>query len=150
MTRPGLSAFLRDPFFLACLLLALPVWLWIYFTPLPSLAGRSFTPLQFLLLGLVFPLLEELAFRGLVQGHLLRIAGLSRRTCLVTRANAITSLLFAAAHLLHQPPWIAALILLPSLLFGEMRDRYASTRPSIALHVYYNLGLLLILIYKPA
>jgi membrane protease YdiL (CAAX protease family) len=140
---------IQDRFFVGALLLAPPVWLLIYFTPILPLPGREFTPAQLLVLGLIFPLLEELTFRGLVQGCLLRLPRLAMRQFGITGANGVTSLLFAAAHLFHQPPMIAALTLLPSLIFGELRDRYGSTRPSIFMHVYYNMGLLLVLMAKP-
>jgi membrane protease YdiL (CAAX protease family) len=140
----------RDWFFLAATAVALPVWLLVYFTPLLPLPGREFSLVQLMVLGLLFPLLEELAFRGLVQGYLLQLPRLATRVFGFTGANAVTSLLFAAAHLFHQSPLIAALILLPSLIFGELRDRFASTRPAMFMHVYYNLGLLLVLMYRPA
>jgi hypothetical protein len=47
-------------------------------------------------------------------------------------------------HLFHQPFNIAAWILIPSLAFGELRDRFGSTRPSIFMHVYYNSGFMLV------
>jgi membrane protease YdiL (CAAX protease family) len=141
---------LQDRFFIGALLLALPVWALVYFTSMLPLPGRALSLPQLLVLGLVFPLLEELAFRGLVQGYLLRLPALAARTFGFTGANGVTSLLFAAAHLFHQPPIVAALIVLPSLIFGELRDRFASTRPSMVMHVYYNMGLLLVMMNKPA
>lgn len=138
-----------DRFFLAAVLVAPPVWLLVYMTDLLPLTGRDLTLPQLLVLGVVFPVLEELAFRGLIQGHLLRLPRLASRQLLFTGANLITSLMFAAAHLFHQPPATAMLILLPSLVFGELRDRFDSTRPSIFMHVYYNLGLLLVFMIKP-
>jgi membrane protease YdiL (CAAX protease family) len=144
VTRLLFGCVFQDRFFIGALLLALPVWLLIYFTSILPLPGRDFTPQQLLLLGLIFPLLEELAFRGLVQGFLLRFPHLAMRHIGVTSANGVTSLLFAAAHLFHQPPVIAALTLFPSLIFGELRDRFGSTRPSMFMHVYYNMGLFLV------
>lgn len=84
------------------------------------------------------PVVEELLFRGLLQEHLSRrlpgaivVAGLSR-------SNLLTSLLFAAAHLLlHAPAWAAA-VLVPSLVYGYFRDRYGSVLPALLLHVTYN------------
>jgi uncharacterized protein len=139
----------KDRFFLLSLSLAPPVWLLIWFTDLLPLTAQDFTPSQLLVLGLVFPVLEELAFRGLIQGYLLRLPQLARRRFGFTGANGVTSLLFAAAHLFHQSWPVSLLILLPSLIFGELRDRSGSTRPAIVMHVYYNLGLLLVLIYRP-
>jgi membrane protease YdiL (CAAX protease family) len=126
MSLLSLPQLLRDRFFVTALLLALPVWWLIYFTQLLPFSGRSFTLAQLLVLGLVFPVFEELAFRGLIQKYLLRYSQLASRRVVVTGANGVTSLLFAAVHLFHQPLLVAALILIPSLIFGEMRDRYAS------------------------
>lgn len=142
------AVYLRDRFFILACLLALPVWLLIYFTPILSWTGNSFTWFQVVALVLLFPVLEELVFRGLIQGSLLRVPLLAKRPLLFSNANAITSLLFAALHLIHQPIAMAALIFIPSLVFGELRDRFGSTRPSIVMHVFYNLGLLLVLMSK--
>jgi uncharacterized protein len=138
----------RDRFFLTTVALAPPVWLILLLAPWLPLAGRSFTLAQLLVLALLFPVLEELAFRGLIQGYCLRVSQLRIRRLGITGANGLTSLLFAAAHLFHQPLWIAALILIPSLIFGELRDRFASTLPSMLLHCYYNLGFFLTLTFK--
>ena len=70
MSRPGFNAWIKDRFFLVACVSAPPVWLLIYFTSILPLPGRGFTPGQLLLLGLLLPLLEELAFRGLLQGWL--------------------------------------------------------------------------------
>lgn len=142
------AGYLRDRIFILSCLLALPVWLLIYFTPILSWSGSSFSWFQVVALVLLFPVLEELVFRGLIQGSLLRVPVLVNRSLLFTNANAITSLLFAALHLIHQPIPMAALIFIPSLIFGELRDRFGSTRPSIFMHVFYNLGLLLVLTSK--
>jgi membrane protease YdiL (CAAX protease family) len=150
LARLNNRQFLRDPFFIIAALLAPPVWLLIYFTPLLPLPARSVSPAQLLVLGLAFPVLEELAFRGLIQGQLLRLPRLAQRHLGFTGANLGTSLLFATAHLFHQSLPVSLLILMPSLVFGELRDRFGSTRPAILMHVYYNLGLLLVLVNKPA
>lgn len=140
---------MRDRFFIAALLLAPPVWLLVYIVPLPALSGYQLSLTQLFLQGLLFPVLEELAFRGLVQGYLLRLPLLAERQLGVTGANGVTSLLFAAAHLIHRTPDMAALTFFPSLIFGELRDRFGTTRQAIFMHVYYNLGLLLVLAHKP-
>lgn len=146
--RSQIRAVARDRFFLLAVALGPPVWLALLFMPWLPLAGRSFTLAQLLVLALIFPVLEELAFRGLIQGYCLRVAQLRTRRFGVTGANGLTSLLFAAAHLFHQPLWIAALILLPSLIFGELRDRFGTTLPSMLLHSYYNFGFFLTLMLK--
>lgn len=94
------------------------------------------------LLVVAYPILEEIVFRGLIQPALatptrgLRIGPL-------TLANGLTSILFAAMHLLNHPPLHAALVLLPSLVFGVFRDRSASVLPGMFLHVTWNAAVLL-------
>lgn len=91
---------------------------------------------------LVYPVLEEIVFRGLIQPALLApTRGL--RWGPITLANGLTSVLFAAMHLLNHPPWHAALVLLPALLFGLFRDRSGSILPGLLLHVSWNAAVLL-------
>ena len=94
----------------------------------------------FLMAAIVYPLLEEIVFRGGLQGALLSRREFARRWNGLTLANVLTSLLFAAAHLLNQSLLWASLILVPSLVFGWARDRYARITPSVILHMVYNAG----------
>jgi membrane protease YdiL (CAAX protease family) len=87
---------------------------------------------------LVQPLLEELMFRGVVQGWL-RERAWGRTTVFgVSRANAVASLLFVAAHLPAQPLAWALAVSVPSVIFGYFRDRHGSLLPAVVLHVAYN------------
>ena len=88
---------------------------------------------QFILL---FPLLEELLFRGLLQGSIAR--RLPGKLGPLSRANIITSVLFVLAHLINQPPLWAVAVFIPSLVFGYFRDRYNHLLPSSLLHIIYN------------
>lgn len=132
---------------LAAIAIALPVW---YL--LAMLASRPLSPswvveqpLTLLMLVLLYPLLEEIVFRGLVQGTLLRFVAMQRAVTGITIANVAASLLFAGAHLISHTALMATLVFLPSLLFGYFRDRYDGwLTPSILLHCYYNLGYFLI------
>jgi membrane protease YdiL (CAAX protease family) len=84
------------------------------------------------------PLIEELLFRGVVQGQLAKLEWATLRFYGISGANAITSLLFAAVHLLDHPlPWAAAVIG-PSLVFGYFRDRHGYILASVLLHSTYN------------
>jgi len=96
-----------------------------------------------LMVVLVWPVAEELVFRGLLQGELRRLPWGARALAGVTAANLATSLVFAALHFMSHPPLWAALVLVPSLVFGYFRDRHASLYPAIALHMVYNLLYLL-------
>lgn len=96
----------------------------------------------FLLYVAVHPLLEEIAFRGLIQETLLR--RLPYRFGPLSAANLITSLLFAATHFGTRESWLAAAIFVPSLVFGYFRERHDSLASPIVLHAFYNAAALLL------
>lgn len=136
------SAPWRDPLFLIAMLSGPLAWLTLYLWIHPPLIPAEFwsSPLTVLLAVLVYPVVEEWLFRGQIQGALLA-GNLGRyRWAGISAANLITSVLFAALHLINHPPLWAALVLLPSLLFGLFRDRYGRIGPSILLHSFYNAG----------
>ncbi len=85
------------------------------------------------------PVLEELIFRGFLQGELLRSRWGRRRLGGLSAANLTCSLAFAAAHLVHHAPGWALSVFVPSLLFGWLRERHAGVGAPIGLHVLYNL-----------
>lgn len=96
-------------------------------------------PWQFLALVLLYPVLEELVFRGWLQGALLG-RGWGRRVAgPVSAANLAAALAFAAAHLLRSSPAWAAAVILPGLVFGCFRERHG-VGAAIVLHVFYNIG----------
>lgn len=84
------------------------------------------------------PLWEEVMFRGLIQGQLLKSGWGRTQWCGLSAANLVSSLTFTAMHFLYHPPLWAASVLVPSLVFGWLRDRYRNTWPCIATHVLYN------------
>lgn len=137
---------LRDGWFYAALAAGALVWLVLYllYRPQPSWQGVADNAGLLLLLCLVYPVLEELAFRGALQGWLSGF-GAGRRTFGgLSGANLLTSLLFVAAHLFYHPPVWAAAVFAPSLVFGWFRDRYQSVVPGILLHILYNSGYFLL------
>ena len=88
---------------------------------------------------LLAPVLEELVFRGGVQEALDRTSfGQRHLTGGVSVGNVLTSVLFSAAHLLVDPPWLAVSIFLPSLVFGRLKQVYRSLRPPMLVHAWYN------------
>lgn len=89
---------------------------------------------------LVFPVLEELAFRGFLQSTLYGTHWGAQTKLGISHANVLTSVAFAAMHLMQHSPLWAVLTIFPSLIFGFFRDRYGSTTPSIVLHIFYNAG----------
>jgi len=139
---PGWWAWLRDPHATLALLAAVPVWL-----ALALWAGAHMRlpagvwPWASLLL--VQPLLEELVFRGILQGQALRLTtrcGQPRRLGPVTLANLLVTAGFVALHLRAQPLAWALAVAVPSLVFGHLRERFASVWPAVGVHVVYNAG----------
>ena len=130
----------------AALLGGLVFWagLWWWSRQVFDLSWPLREPLRFALPAIVYPVLEEIIFRGGVQAFLLRFRQGQVRWRGVTGANAVTSVLFSAAHLFsHATPWAAG-TLFPSLVFGYFRDRDGSLVLPIALHVFYNAGYFLL------
>ncbi|MDQ6992271.1 MAG: JDVT-CTERM system glutamic-type intramembrane protease [Mariprofundus sp.] len=106
------------------------------------------SPLLFLSLIMLQPLLEEMVFRGLLQGWLIQQSWGKGAVVGITRANITVTLLFVSMHLFYHPPLMALAVVIPSLLFGYFRDRYDGwLLPSIFLHIYYNVGYFML--YNP-
>ncbi len=95
-----------------------------------------------MLLILVYPVLEEIAFRGALQGWLRSKSWGLRQRSGVTVANILTSIVFTAAHIVRRPILWSAGVVFPSLIFGFFRDRYGNLYAPIALHIFYNSGLI--------
>ena len=90
------------------------------------------------LLVLFYPVVEEIAFRGWIQGYLMHGVLADRHWRVLSLPNLITTLLFAAMHLVYHTPYWALLVIAPSLVYGYFRERSGSVMPSIALHAFYN------------
>jgi membrane protease YdiL (CAAX protease family) len=111
--------------------------LWLF---LPPGSAHHLTASPWSLMGflLVYPVIEEWLFRGLLQKELLRLREFQRRHLGITGANGATTLAFTLLHLVHQPfPW-ALTVALPSLALGHFRERYGNLRLPIALHILFN------------
>jgi len=133
--------FYRSPIFLSCLAVGAAFW-----AVLPLLAAVQPLPwhrmvsLTFLLAVVWQPIVEELLFRGCLQGFLSICEGGQRSLVGISMANLLTSVVFTGAHIAtHSLLW-ASLTVFPSLLFGVLRDRSGSVFPPIALHIIYNVG----------
>lgn len=131
----------RDILFRAALLAGIGFWvgLWLSVPVRPMTPAQVLSP-AFLSLVLWQPILEEFLFRGYLQGQFCRHCWGQQRWYGITAANGCTSLLFAAGHCWGHPPLWAAAVLVPSLIFGYFRDRYASIYPCMVLHAFYNAG----------
>lgn len=131
--------FLRDRLFwglvfAGVLLMAGTGWLLSSLFP-----GRAET--GWALIGLAFwqPLLEEIFFRGAIQGAFLDTrSGGTRLVREVTAANVIQALLFAAAHLAWHPPAWALAVIVPGVAFGWLRDRHGHIGGALLAHGTWN------------
>ncbi|MFZ4792090.1 MAG: JDVT-CTERM system glutamic-type intramembrane protease MrtJ [Candidatus Competibacteraceae bacterium] len=130
----------RDREFWLALLAGPAFWVWRA-GEMPELA---ITWPRLLWLVLVVPIVEELAFRGGLQGML--ADRFPRRWCgqRLSLANLLTSLLFAAAHAGVAAHWSGVLVFVPSLAFGYFRDKYQRVMPAALLHGFYNAGFFLL------
>lgn len=119
-------------------LAAVPVWLALALTLGERMRSPS-GPAAWASLVLVQPAIEELVFRGVLQGQLLRLTA-ARKLGPLTLANLMVTAGFVATHLLVQPPGWALAVAVPSLVFGHLRERFDSVAPAIAMHAFYNAG----------
>ena len=84
------------------------------------------------------PLIEELLFRGIIQGQLSKYNWGQHALFKITTANIVTSVLFVGMHMLYGPTIWSLTIFIPSFLFGYFRDTCNSVYPSMILHSVYN------------
>lgn len=139
------SRYWRDPLFYAAMAAGMVFWLILFALtdPQPDPGWALREPLRFLVPALVYPVVEELVFRGLIQ-DLAQEYLKPWRLGPLTHANILTSLLFTALHFINHPPLWAAGVLAPSLVFGFFRERTAGLAAPIVLHSFYNSGYFLI------
>lgn len=124
-------------------LLAGPVFWLLWSCWHPPLPGWP-AALELLSLVLLQPLIEELVFRGMVQGYLLQTPWGRLRLGGFTSANLLTAMLFTGLHALsHTPAWALA-VFLPALVFGYFRERSGCIYAPLLLHAAYNLGYFLL------
>jgi len=129
----------KDPLWVAALLCGPIAW---YALVLADMLPGTLGIVLLVRFVLVQPVLEELVFRGLLQGWLREKLRWQWRG--MTAANLLTSIAFVVAHLVYQSPAWALAVFIPSLVFGYFRDRHDSVLPSIILHAWYNAGFFLL------
>jgi len=137
--------FVKDRLFLLALtggvITCLIIWLTI--APTFSLQDRTISKLFFM--GVIYyPVLEEILFRGIIQGSIIKKAWGIKKYLHLTGANWSSSVLFVFAHFWYQPMLWALMLFVPSLIFGFFRDRYSSIYPCIGLHMFYNAVFILV------
>ena len=85
-----------------------------------------------------YPVIEELAFRGMIQEYIATKTKQYPVYFYISLANVLTSVLFVLMHFVHHTPLWALLVFVPSLVFGYFKEQYKSILPSIFLHMFYN------------
>ncbi len=94
---------------------------------------------------LLYPVLEEVVFRGLVQDYI----SIKTKACdsflSVTWANWLTTMLFCLTHFVTRSLTVALLVAVPSLVLGALRDKRFSIKELAAIHVYWNGGVYLLI-----
>lgn len=85
-----------------------------------------------------YPVIEELAFRGMIQEYIASKTKQYPAYFYISVANILTSVLFVLMHFVHHAPMWALLVFIPSLVFGYFKEQYKSILPSIFLHMFYN------------
>ena len=129
-----LKEILSDKAYLIALLLPSPIW--IYFSDMKGINYLSSN--EVLMLLILFPITEELFFRGIIQPIIHK--KFSKTWHSISAANALTSLLFSFSHLFNHNPFWALSTFLPSMIFGWSKDRYNTLLAPLMLHCYYNAG----------
>ncbi|WP_373029904.1 JDVT-CTERM system glutamic-type intramembrane protease [Sulfurovum sp.] len=85
-----------------------------------------------------YPVVEEFAFRGVIQEYIASKTKQYPSFFFLTVANIITSVLFVLMHFVHHAPLWALLVFVPSLIFGYFKEQYGHIGASIFLHMFYN------------
>ena len=131
----------RDRWFVVALFSAFPVWVVLWFSVIPTFDIDDHSLAGVLVLSVIwYPVLEEVLFRGIVQGAIFYKQWGRKYFIGFSVANLLASLLFAFAHFWYQSVIWGVLIFVPSLVYGIFRDRYSSIYPGILLHAFYNGG----------
>ena len=135
-----------DKQFLLVILLAPIFWGGLYQSG-TTISGPEWLikhPWLFIQVALLYPMVEEWLFRGLLQERLWRTRLSSMSIYCISMPNIATSLIFTAFHFLNHSPGWALVVIIPSLVFGFFRDRYRHVLPAMILHIFYNSGYFLL------
>ncbi|MFO7993682.1 MAG: JDVT-CTERM system glutamic-type intramembrane protease [Marinobacter sp.] len=130
---------LRDWQFQAVMSAAIPIgFLWVaWIRPRAGAFDAGVTTL--IAFVVVFPLLEEFVFRGMIQRWLLKKAVGKRHYGPITVANLVTTLLFAIAHLPRGGLLLALGVIVPSVCLGYFFERHQRLVSPIMMHMAFNL-----------
>ena len=128
-------------------LLAVPVWLaFVLLKHLGWVEPDEFE--NILAVGLfigLYPLLEELVFRGLLMDLLSKYRWAAFRRLGVTTNNLFVSIIFSLLHLISQDLENCLLVFVPSLWLGIVKESTGSTWTCAVVHMLWNFGLFCVL-----
>jgi membrane protease YdiL (CAAX protease family) len=137
------AAFISDGLFYVAVIAA-PAFLTLARLLWPAWShGIAISVATFVSMVLWQPLVEEMLFRGVLQTQLNRALNYRRVLPGLSAANVITTMIFGAAHLLHQAMPLAIAVMVPSAIFGYFRERHGHIYSALILHCLYN-GLYLV------
>jgi membrane protease YdiL (CAAX protease family) len=114
-------------------------------TGYPDVMGDTFVSMShtvwgFLSMAIMAPIVEELLFRGAIQGHMLRL-GYSPRLAIV-----LSALLFGIMHFNPAQSFFAFLV---GLIFGWLYYRSGSVVPGMIGHAINNTACALFMVFDP-
>lgn len=135
-------AFIEDAYFYLALVAGFFVLVLFLLLNIPSGSVSTEIPMIISLL-LWKPLIEEILFRGIIQGQITKTKWGRLNWHHLSVANLLTSSIFVAVHFIYQTHLWALAVIVPSLIFGYFRDQYGHIYPSFILHSIYNFIFLL-------
>jgi membrane protease YdiL (CAAX protease family) len=98
---------------------------------------------MFFALCVASPVLEEYVFRGFLYEAVdarWPVAWPSGAPLSISLANALTTFLFVTTHMIAREPMAGALVLLPSIYLGLLRQRYGGAGICMLIHAVWNVG----------
>ena len=132
-------------------ILAAPIFVLLYISifqdHIPDLKNIFSDTRSLFFLIVFYPIIEELAFRGVIQEVIATKTKQYPAYFYISVANILTSVLFVLMHFVHHTPLWAMLVFIPSLIFGYFKDQYKNILPSIFLHMFYNACSVFLIVY---
>ena len=98
---------------------------------------------MFFALCVASPVLEEYVFRAFLYEAVdarWPVAWPSGAPLSISLANALTTFLFVTTHMIAREPMAGALVLLPSIYLGLLRQRYGGAGICMVFHAVWNVG----------
>jgi membrane protease YdiL (CAAX protease family) len=92
---------------------------------------------------IIFPIIEEWTFRGVIQNYLsLKIEKIFYNH--ISLANILTSIIFSLIHLFENSFLHSLAVFLPSIIFGILYEKCGNIYMNMILHAFYNFNIFII------